>query len=160
MSQLQKLLQTYFGAMRHCLVCHSTVGATNFTARGSFRTLDPLGIHSRVNGDCAKRTLNSSEERKTEEAYSLSSIKASTIVLELASNNLNCSMAATTTDWISYYRANRKDGGTIEALYALNDDELAEIAKKHNNDSNALRTTISGSGGGKLSLSARSHRDC
>ena len=89
MSQLQKLLQTYFGAMRHCLVCHSTVGATNFTARGSFRTLDPLGIHSRVNGDCAKRTLNSSEERKTEEAYSLSSIKASTIVLELASNNLN-----------------------------------------------------------------------
>ena len=69
-------------------------------------------------------------------------------------------MAATTTDWISYYRANRKDGGTIEALYALNDDELAEIAKKHNNDSNALRTTISGSGGGKLSLSARSHRDC
>ena len=130
-----------------CLVCHSTVGATNFTARGSFRTLDPLGIHSRVNGDCAKRTLNSSEERKTEEAYSLSSIKASTIVLELASNNLNCSMAATTTDWISYYRANRKDGGTIEALYALNDDELAEIAKKHNNDSNALRTTIAGSGG-------------
>ena len=56
-------------------------------------------------------------------------------------------MAATTTDWISYYRANRKDGGTIEALYALDDDELAEIAKGHNNDSNALRTTIAGSGG-------------
>ena len=30
--QLQKLLQTYFGAMRHCLVCSSTVGATNLAA--------------------------------------------------------------------------------------------------------------------------------
>ena len=59
--------------------------AANFAAIGSIRTQDPLGIHSRVNGDCAKRTLNSSEERKTEEAYSLSSIKASTIVLDLAS---------------------------------------------------------------------------
>ena len=70
---------------RGCLVCSSTVGAANFAARVSIRTQDPLGIHSRVNGDCAKRTLNSSEERKTEEAYSLSSIKASTIVLDLAS---------------------------------------------------------------------------
>ena len=60
--------------------------AANFaTIIGSIRTQDPLGIHSRVNGDCAKRTLNSSEERKTEEAYSLSSIKALTIVLDLAS---------------------------------------------------------------------------
>ena len=40
-----------------------------------------------------------------------------------------------------------KDRGTIEALNALDDDELAEIAKCHNNDSNALRTTIAGSGG-------------
>ena len=57
-------------------------------------------------------------------------------------------MAATTTDWVSYYRANRGDGGTIEALYALDDDDLAEIAKNHNNDSKALWTTIAGSSGG------------
>ena len=58
-------------------------------------------------------------------------------------------MAANTTDWVSYYRANRGDGGTIEALYALDDDELAEIAKGHNNDSNALRTAIAENGGEK-----------
>ena len=56
-------------------------------------------------------------------------------------------MAATTTDWVSYYRASRGDGGTIEALYALDDDQLAEIAKNHNNDSNTLWTTIASSGG-------------
>ena len=30
--------------------------------------------------------------------------------------------------------------GIIEALYALDDDEFAEIAKNHNNNSNALWT--------------------
>jgi hypothetical protein len=34
-SQLRKLLQTYFGARRHCLVCSSTVVATDFAASGS-----------------------------------------------------------------------------------------------------------------------------
>ena len=48
MPQLQKLLQAYFGAMRHYLVCSSTVGATDFTAASDrFEELwDPLGIHS------------------------------------------------------------------------------------------------------------------
>jgi hypothetical protein len=32
---------------------------------------------------------------------------------------------ASSTDWTSYYRTNRSDGGTIEALYALDDEELA-----------------------------------
>ena len=77
-----------FGA--GCLVCSSTVGATNFTASHDHRPSRSGGIPwesvpEGVNGDCAKRTLNSSEERKTEEAYSVSSIKASTIVLDLAS---------------------------------------------------------------------------
>ena len=66
-----------------------------------------------------------------------------------------------TTDWVSYYHANRRDRGTIEALYALDDaDDLTEIAKNHNNDRNGLRTTIAGSGGNELPLSARSQRDC
>ena len=40
-----------------CLVCSSTVGAANFTASDCLALWDPLGIHSRVNGDRAKRTL-------------------------------------------------------------------------------------------------------
>jgi hypothetical protein len=46
-------------------------------------------------------------------------------------------MAAASSDWISYYRSNRVDGGTIEALYAFDDDELAEISKGHNNEMSA-----------------------
>ena len=63
-------------------------------------------------------------------------------------------MAATTTstDWVSCYRANRGDGGTIDALYALDDDELADIAKSHNTDSGTLRTTIASSGGANFLL--------
>ena len=45
-------------------------------------------------------------------------------------------MAATTADWVSYYRgANRGDGGTIEALYALDDDLVViekEVVNEHN----------------------------
>ncbi len=59
---------------------------------------------------------------------------------------------AASTDWTSYYRSNRSDGGTIEALYALNDEELAEISKGHSNDVVAFRTTIAGSGGGNILL--------
>jgi hypothetical protein len=59
---------------------------------------------------------------------------------------------AAITNWVSYYRANRKDGGTIEALYSLDDEELAEIASGHNNDVGALRTTIANSGGGNVLL--------
>ena len=60
---------------------------------------------------------------------------------------------AASTDWVSYYRANRSDGGTIEALYAFDDEELAETSNKgHNNDVNALRTTIASSGGGNVLL--------
>ena len=55
---------------------------------------------------------------------------------------------STSTDWVSYCRANRGDGGTIEALYALDDDELADIARKnHKNDNIALWTTMASSGG-------------
>ena len=63
-------MQTYFGAMRHCLVCSLTAGATNFTASKHFELWDPLAIHFRVNGDRRILTMWSSEERKAEEAYS------------------------------------------------------------------------------------------
>jgi hypothetical protein len=59
---------------------------------------------------------------------------------------------AAITNWVSYYRANRNDGDTIEALYALDDEELAEIASGHNNNVSALRTTIANSGGGNVLL--------
>jgi hypothetical protein len=59
---------------------------------------------------------------------------------------------AAITNWVSYYRANRSDGGTIEALYALDDEELAEIASGHNNNVSAFRTTITNSGGGNVLL--------
>lgn len=59
---------------------------------------------------------------------------------------------AASTDWVSYYRANQADGGTIEALYAFDDEELAEISKGHNNDAGKLRATIAGSGGGNIVL--------
>ena len=59
---------------------------------------------------------------------------------------------AASSDWVSYYRANRSDGGTLEALYALDDEELAEISKSHNNDVGAIRTTIANSGGGNVLL--------
>jgi hypothetical protein len=41
--QLQKLLQTYFGAMGHCLVCSLSVRATIFTASRHFAPLGSLG---------------------------------------------------------------------------------------------------------------------
>jgi hypothetical protein len=59
---------------------------------------------------------------------------------------------ASSTDCTSYYRTNRSDGGTIEALYALDDEELAEISKGHSNDVVAFCTTIAGSGGGGILL--------
>ena len=62
-------------------------------------------------------------------------------------------MAATTSAyWVSYYPANGGDGGNIEALYALDDDEVAEIAKGYNNNSGALHTTITSSGGANFML--------
>jgi hypothetical protein len=59
---------------------------------------------------------------------------------------------AATTDWVSYYKSNRNDGGTIEALYDLSDEELAQVSKEHNQDIDGLRATIAGSGGGNLIL--------
>jgi hypothetical protein len=59
---------------------------------------------------------------------------------------------AASTDWVSYYRANQADGGTIEALYAFDDEELAEISKSHNDDAGKLRATIAGSGDGNIVL--------
>jgi hypothetical protein len=59
---------------------------------------------------------------------------------------------AASTDWTSYYRTNCSDGGTIEALYAFDDEELAEISKGHSNDVVAFRTTIASSGGGNILL--------
>jgi hypothetical protein len=42
---------------------------------------------------------------------------------------------AAITNWVSYYRDNSSDGGTIQALvYAFDDEELAEIAAGHNNE--------------------------
>ena len=62
--------------------------------------------------------------------------------------------STTSTNWVSYYRANRGDGGTttIEALYTLADIELADITKRHNNNSGPLRTTIASSGGANFLL--------
>jgi hypothetical protein len=60
--------------------------------------------------------------------------------------------ASTSTDWISYYRSNRGDGGTIEALFNLDDDELAVISKGHYNNVGAFRSTIANSGGGNFLL--------
>jgi hypothetical protein len=59
---------------------------------------------------------------------------------------------ASSTDWTSYYRTNRSDGGTIEALYALDDEELAEISKGHSNNVVTFCTTIAGSGGGNCTM--------
>jgi hypothetical protein len=56
------------------------------------------------------------------------------------------------TDWISYYRSNRGDGGTIEALFNLNDDDFDEISRGHCNDVEAFRSTIANSGGGNFLL--------
>jgi hypothetical protein len=58
----------------------------------------------------------------------------------------------TSTDWVSYYRTNRSDRGTIEALYALDDEELAEISKGHSNHVVAFHTTIASSRGGNILL--------
>jgi len=41
--QLQELLQTYFDAVRHCLVCRPTVDATNFCCRQKFLSTEFLG---------------------------------------------------------------------------------------------------------------------
>jgi hypothetical protein len=59
---------------------------------------------------------------------------------------------AASTDWASYYRTNRSDGGTIKALYAFDDEDFAKISKGHSNDVVAFRTTIASSGGGNILL--------
>jgi hypothetical protein len=59
---------------------------------------------------------------------------------------------AASADWVSHYKANRGDGGTIEALHAFDDEELAEISKGHNDDAGKLRATIASSGGGDILL--------
>ena len=61
-------------------------------------------------------------------------------------------MAAASPDWISYYRTNRADGGTVEALFNLSDDDYAEISKGHLDNAEALRSTIANSGGGNFLL--------
>ena len=60
--------------------------------------------------------------------------------------------ATTSTDLVSYYRANCGDRDSMEALNALDDDKLADIAKRHNNDSGAICTTIASSGGANFML--------
>ena len=49
---------------------------------------------------------------------------------------------AASVNWVSYYRDNRSDEGTIEAPYTFDDNALAEIPKGHNNDVGTIRTTI------------------
>jgi hypothetical protein len=68
--QLQELLQTYFGAMRHCLVCGPTVDATNFAA-DSISTYGILwdSIHESHRTQ-ERLTTKQQNERQTEEAYS------------------------------------------------------------------------------------------
>jgi hypothetical protein len=48
--------------------------------------------------------------------------------------------------------SDRGDGGTIEALFNLDDDELADISKGHYNNVEAFRSTIANSGGGNFLL--------
>ena len=67
---MQKLLQTYFGTMRHCLVCSLTVGATNFAASSTSSHGVPLELIPKSTED-AEDWRQSSEKRKTEEAYYL-----------------------------------------------------------------------------------------
>jgi hypothetical protein len=61
---------------------------------------------------------------------------------------------AANSNWVSYYRNDQGDKGTIEALYSLDDGELAEISKTHNNNNNAgaLQTTVANSGEGNFLL--------
>jgi hypothetical protein len=61
---------------------------------------------------------------------------------------------AASTDWVTYYRSNRTDGGTIEApcLYGLDDGDLTGISKGCVGDPDGLRNTIAGSGGGVILL--------
>jgi hypothetical protein len=59
---------------------------------------------------------------------------------------------AASADWVSCCKAHCGDGGTIEALHAFDDEELAEISKGHNDDAGKLRATIAGSGGGNILL--------
>jgi hypothetical protein len=56
------------------------------------------------------------------------------------------------TDWASFYKSNRNDGGVIQNLFAYEDDELADISKNHLGDPASLTTTIAGSGEANLLL--------
>jgi hypothetical protein len=56
--------------------------------------------------------------------------------------------ASASTDWISCCRSNCGDGGTVEALFNLDDDELADVSKGHCNNVGAFRSTIANSSGG------------
>jgi hypothetical protein len=60
--------------------------------------------------------------------------------------------ASASADWISYCRSNRGDNGTIEALFNLHDDDLADISKGHCNNVEAFGSTIANSGGGNFLL--------
>ena len=61
-------------------------------------------------------------------------------------------MAAASADWISCHRSNRSDGGTVEALFDLDDDDFAEISKGHCDNVGAFRSTVANSGGGNFLL--------
>ena len=69
--QLQELLQTYFGAMRHCLVCKTTVDATYFCCRQTFlSTRSPGTPFVSPRGTQKRLTTEQRKERQTEEAHS------------------------------------------------------------------------------------------
>jgi hypothetical protein len=51
------------------------------------------------------------------------------------------------TDWTAFYESKKDDGGFVESLFALDDDELADISLSHLDDGGAFTTTIAGSGG-------------
>jgi hypothetical protein len=59
---------------------------------------------------------------------------------------------APSAEWISHHRSNRGDGGAIEALFNLDDDEFAQVSKGHCNNVEALHSTIANSGGGEFLL--------
>ena len=67
--QLKKLLQTYFGAMCDCLVCSSTVGATNFTATVSTSSSGIPWESIPELTETAEKWHWSSGKRKADEAY-------------------------------------------------------------------------------------------
>lgn len=70
----------------------------------------------------------------------------------MAANNMQ------PTDWATYYTNNHADGGAIQNLFNLEDDELTDISKGHLDNGTGLTTTIAGSGEANIILLPSVHK--